>query len=133
MFGLSHPSRALTFTLVILAVGFVWGALSANVPALRNARSLPYLANNWAVALPVFVFWVGLGYLFAVRYLHLEGGGAGQGLRLGLLFASAAFLFDVVVVAGFVGQGLKHFSQPILWIAYSLLILLPLLVGRTTS
>jgi hypothetical protein len=69
VFGLSNPSRALSFTLVFLAVGFVWGGLSANTPALSNARSLPFLANNWGVALPVFTVWVGLGFLLATQCL----------------------------------------------------------------
>ena len=34
----------------LVAVGFVWGALSANVNALRSARPIPYFVHNWAVA-----------------------------------------------------------------------------------
>jgi hypothetical protein len=129
-FGLSNPRRAIAYALLLLGAGFVWAALAANVPLLRNARSIPLLARNWAIALPVFLLWTVSSYVLARRYLTLSGGGGAEGLRLGLVFAAAAFLFDAVVVAGFVGQGWRHFEQPILWIAYGLLAGIPFLVGR---
>jgi hypothetical protein len=33
-----------------------------------------------------------------------------------LVFLAAAVLFDVVIVAAIVGEGLRHFAQLILWI-----------------
>jgi len=133
LFGLAHPGRAIGYTSIFLAAGFVWGALAANVPALRDARGIPHLARNRAVALPVFALWVGLSCVLARRYLELSGRGAGEGLRLGILFGVAAFLFDVVVVAWLVGQGRRHFAQPLLWITYALLLLIPWLVGRSMA
>ena len=129
LFGLSSPGRAITYTLLFLAVGFVWGAVAANVKVLRNARSIPYLAHNWAVAFPVFSLWIVLSYVLSRHYLELTGGGAREGLPLGILFAVAAFLFDAIIVAGILHQGRRHFAQPILWIAYALLVLIPWLVG----
>lgn len=133
LFGLTHPGKAIGYTSIFLAAGFVWGALAANVPALRNARGIPLLARNWALALPVFVLWVGLSYFLARRYLELSGGGAGEGFRLGILFATAALLFDVVVVAWLVGQGRRHFAQPLLWITYLLLLLIPWFIGTSMA
>lgn len=129
--GFISPGRAVAYTLILLAVGFVWGAVAANVKTLRDARSIPYLAHNWAVALPVFTLWVVLSYVLARSYLEFTGGGAAEGLRLGILFAVAAILFDAIVIAGIVGQGWRHFAQPILWLCYALLVLIPWLVGRS--
>lgn len=131
--GFARPGRAIAYTLILLASGFVWGAVAANVKTLREARGIPYLACNWAVALPVFTLWVGLSYVLSRSYLAITGGGAAEGLRLGTLFAVAAFLFDAVVVAGIVGQGLRHFAQPILWLSYALLVFIPWLVGRSVG
>lgn len=128
--GLSHPGRAIGYALIMLGVGFIWGAIAANVPALRNARGIPHLANNGAVALPVFVAWVGLSYFLAQRYLEFSGGGPAEGLRLGVVFAAAGLLFDAIVIAGIIGKGLAHFKQPILWIAYALVLVIPWLVAR---
>jgi hypothetical protein len=125
-----HPGGAVAYALMMLGAGFIWGAVAANVPAFRDARGIPFLANNWAIAVPVFMLWVSLSYIFARRYLQTWGGGPAEGLRLGAMFALAGLLFDAVVVAGIIGQGVKHFKQPILWIAYALVLLIPWFVAR---
>lgn len=127
----SHPGRALAYAVIMLAAGFLWGAVAANVPSLRGVRGIPYLANNWAIALPVFTLWVGTCFLLSRRYLQLFGGGPTEGLRLGAVFALAGLVFDAVFVAGLIGQGLRHFKQPVLWVAYALLLLIPWFIART--
>jgi hypothetical protein len=119
------------YALVLLAVGFVWGAVSANVAALRTALPIPHFAHNRAVAVPILVAWCALAYLLARRYFARTGAAASEGLRLGAVFVAAAFAFDLVIVAGIVGEGWRHFGQPVLWLAYVLLAAIPWFVGRT--
>lgn len=130
-FGLQSPGRALAYTFVILAAGFVWGAIAANVPVIRSARPLPYVAHNWAVALPIFATWVMLSHVLARDYLRRTGGGTAEGLRLGILFAISAILNDLIVIAWIIGVGWKHFEQPLLWVTYGLLMVIPWQAGRT--
>ena len=129
---LRSPARAAGHALVLLAVGLVWGAVSANVAALRSAPPIPHFAHNAAVALPILVAWSALAYVLARRYFARSGAAASEGLRLGVVFAGAALAFDLVVVAGIVGEGWRHFEQPVLWLAYALLVTIPWLVGRRT-
>lgn len=131
--GLRSPGRALGYALILLSVSLAWGAVSANVAGLRRARPIPHFARNRAVAVPILMAWTALAYVLARRYIALSGGGGTEGLSLGLVFAGAAFLFDLVVVAGIVGEGRRHFEQPVLWIAYALLVVVPWLVGRTAG
>jgi len=126
----SHPGHACGYAALMLLGGFVWGAIASNVASLRNARGIPFLANNWAIALPVFTLWIGACIILSRRYLQLSGGGPAEGLRLGAIFALAGLLFDAVFIAGIIGQGWRHFKQPILWIAYALLLLIPWLFAR---
>jgi len=126
----SHPGRAIGYAAIMLAAGFVWGAIAANVPSLRNVRGIHFFANNWAIAVPVFALWVGTSFILSRRYLQLCGGGPAEGLRLGAMFALAGLLFDAVFVAGLIGQGLGHFKQPILWITYAVLAVIPWLLAR---
>jgi len=42
-----------------------------------------------------------------------------------------AFVFDLVIVAGIVGEGWRHFAQAVLWLAYVLLATIPWFVGHT--
>ena len=128
---LRSPGRAVGYAFVLLTVGFIWGALSANIAALRSAPPIPYFAHNAAVAIPILLAWAVLAYVLARRYFALTGAGASDGLPLGIVFAAAAFVFDLVVVAGLVGEGWRHFRQPVLWLAYALLLGIPWLVGRT--
>ena len=128
--GLRSPGRALGYALILLSVSFAWGAISANVAVLRLARPIPHFARNRAVAIPILLAWIALAYVLSRRYLALTGGGGAEGVWLGLVFAGAAFLFDLVVVAGMVGEGRRHFEQPVLWLGYALLVVLPWLVGR---
>jgi hypothetical protein len=127
---LRSPARALGYALVLLTVGFVWGAVSANVAVLRTAPPIPHFAHNGAVALPILLAWSTLAYVLARRYFTHTDAAATEGLRLGALFAAAALAFDLVVVAGIVGEGWRHFEQPVLWLAYVLLVAIPWLVGR---
>ena len=131
--GLRSPGRALGYALILLIVSFAWGALSANVSALRLARPIPHFARNRAVAVPILLAWVALAYVLSRHYLALTGGGGMEGTCLGLVFAGAAFLFDLVVVAGIVGEGRRHFEQPVLWVGYALLVIVPWLVGRAAN
>jgi len=103
----------------------VWGAFSANVRTLRSSRPIPHFAHNWAVAVPILVVWILLAYVLARRYFMLTGAREEEGLFLGLVFAASAFLFDLIVVAGIVGEGCRHFRQPVLWVAYALLLVIP--------
>ena len=131
--GLRSPGRALGYALILIGVSFAWGAISANVTALRLARPIPRFARNRAIAIPILLAWTALAYLLAHRYLAATGGGATDGLSLGLVFAGVAFAFDLIVIAGIVGAGRRHFEQPVLWLAYVLLIAVPWLVGRAAG
>ena len=127
---LRSPVRAVGYAFAILTVGFIWGGLSANVAALRTAPGVPHFAHNGAVALPILVAWSTLAYVLARRYFVHTGAAGAEGLRLGAVFAASAFVFDLVVIAGIVGEGWRHFEQPVLWLAYALLVTIPWLVGR---
>lgn len=83
--------------------------------------------------MPILIAWTALAYVLARHYLSVTAGGAAEGLRLGIVFAAAAFLFDLVVVAGIVGEGRRHFAQPILWLGYAFLISVPWVAGYAVA
>ncbi len=129
-FGLQDPSRAFRYVLVLLGVTFAWGALSANVAWLRSARPIAGFARNRAVALPVLGAWIVLAFTLSRKYMQAVGGGSAEGLRLGVVLAGTALLFDLIVVAGLARQGLQHFRQTAVWLGYAVLIAVPWLVAR---
>lgn len=128
---LHDPVRAIGYALLLLVVAFIWAAFVAATPRLRAVRGLPFVVHNPVVALPILVAWAALAFVCARHYLAASPAPASEGLTLGIVFLGAAVLFDVVIVAGIVGQGLRHFAQLVLWIGYATLLFVPWWIGRT--
>jgi hypothetical protein len=126
---LHSPGIAILYAFLLLVVAFIWAGFVANMPRLRNVRGIPFVIHNPVVALPILFAWAMMAFLFARRYLAAAPDPASEGFTLGLVFLGAAVLFDAVIVAGIVGQGLRHFTQLVLWIGYAVLLLIPWWVG----
>jgi hypothetical protein len=130
---LHNVGSALLYTFALLFVAFVWAGFVANVPRLRDVNGIPGVVHNPVVALPILAAWTAMAYVLARRYLSGASDPAVEGLTLGLVFLAGAALFDIVVVAGIVGEGVRHFGQLVLWIGYAVLVLVPWLVGRSIA
>lgn len=130
---LHSPGTAILYAFLLLVVAFVWAGFVANVPRLRNVRGIPFIIHNPVVALPILFAWAVMAVVLARRYLTAAPDPASEGLTLGLVFLGAAAAFDIVVVAGIVGEGLRHFTQLVLWIGYALLLMIPWWVGISIS
>ena len=128
--ALHDPGEALIYVLLLLVVTFIWAGFVANVPRLRDVRGIPYIVHNPVVSLPILFAWAGMAFVFARRDLATAADPVNEGITLGLVFLGGAVVFDVVVVAGFVGQGLQHFAQIVLWIGYAVLLFIPWWVGH---
>ena len=90
-------------------------ALRVPFRILRTIGLLPFLFSSYGYCSPTS---------------SPAGAREEDGLFLGLVFAASAFLVDLIVVAGIVGEGRRHFRQPVLWVAYALLLVIPWLVGH---
>lgn len=128
---LHSPGMAISYAILLLVVAFIWAGFVANVPRLRDVHGIPFVVHNPVVALPILFAWAAMAVVFARRYLSSAPDPVGEGIALGLVFLGAAVAFDVVIIAGIVGQGLRHFAQLILWIGYAVLVLIPWWVGLT--
>jgi len=128
--ALHDPGEALIYVLLLLVVTFIWAGFVANVPRLRDVRGIPYIVHNPVVSLPILFAWAGMAFVFARRFLATAADPVNEGITLGLVFLGGAVVFDVVVVAGIVGQGLRHFAQIVLWIGYAVLLFIPWWVGH---
>jgi hypothetical protein len=129
--NLHRPVTAVAYALVIVAVTFVWAGFVANVPALRDVGGVPLIVHNPVVALPILGAWTVLSVMLARHYLTGAPNPSAEGITLGLVFVAAAAVFDAVVVAGIVGEGLRHFAQLVVWVGYAVLVLAPWWVGRS--
>jgi hypothetical protein len=58
-----------------------------------------------------------LTHVLARRYFALTGAATSEGLRPGAMFAAGLSCSTLVIVAGIVGEGWRHFGQPVRWLA----------------
>jgi hypothetical protein len=123
------PVRALSYALLFWVVLVPWAAYVATTPALAQVPGIPLIANNYIISLPTLLVWSIMAFLLARHYLRTARHKPIEGLKLGLTFAVISFVLDLVVIAGLVGVGSRHFAQLVVWIGYLALIIIPWWVG----
>jgi hypothetical protein len=124
------PIKAILYAVLLWITGFVWGSVVFMTPSL-HARPIPYISSNPAISFPILLVWLALSYLLAMNYLKAAADKAGEGLKLGLTFTLVNALLDLLVLVILLKAGLGYFVSLTVWIAYTMLIVVPLLTGRS--
>ena len=125
------PLRAFAYAVLIWVVGFIWGSIVFMTPALRSTPPIPYVSSNPAISFPIILLWTVLTWLLAKSYLKAAPEKAQEGLRLGLVFVLVNFVLDLVVLVFLLKTGFKYFVSASVWFAYTSLVVIPWLTGRT--
>lgn len=123
--------KALGLAILIWIIGFVWGSIVFMTPALRNVAPIPYISGNPAISFPILLIWLLVTWLLARNYLRGLTNRAAEGLKLGLVFAGVNFILDLLVLVFLLNTGVSYFASATVWLAYSLLLLIPWLTGRS--
>ena len=126
-----RTGRALAYAILIWIVGFIWGSVVFMTPALKNIPPIPYVSRYPAISFPVLIIWVLLAYLLARSYLKTTSDKANEGLKLGLLFAVANLLLDLLILVVLFKNGFGYFASLTVWLAYFILLIVPCLVRRS--
>jgi hypothetical protein len=100
-------------------------------PALKNVAPIPYISRNPAISFPILLMWLVVTYLLAKNYLAAVTSPAAEGLKLGLVFCEVNFLLDLIVLVFLLKTGVGYFASATVWLAYSMLLLIPWLTGRS--
>ena len=125
------PLRAFAYAVLIWVVGFIWGSIVFMTPALRSTPPIPYVSSNPAISFPIILLWTVLTLLLAKSYLKATSEKEQEGLRLGLVFVLVNFALDLVVLVFLLQTGFKYFVSASVWFAYTNLVVIPWLTGRT--
>lgn len=123
--------KALGFAILIWIIGFVWGSIVFMTPALKSVAPIPYISRNPAISFPILLMWLVVTYLLAKNYLATVTGPADEGLKLGILFSVVNFVLDLIVLVLLLKTGVAYFASATVWLAYSMLLLIPWLTGRS--
>jgi hypothetical protein len=125
------PLRAFAYALLIWVVGFIWGSIVFMTPALGSTPPIPYVSSNPAISFPIILLWTVLTWLLAKSYLKAAPEREQEGLRLGLTFVLVNFVLDLIVLVFLLQAGFKYFVSASVWFAYTSLVVIPWLAGRT--
>ncbi len=123
--------RALIYAILIWIVGFMWGVVVFMTPALKGLPSIPYVSRYPAISFPVLIIWILLTYLLSRSYLRSATDKASEGLKLGAMFALVNFVLDLLVLVLLFKTGFGYFASLTVWLAYSILVIVPCFVGRS--
>jgi predicted acyltransferase len=101
--------KALGLGILIWIVGFVWGSIVFMTPALKATPMIPYVSANPAISFPILLVWIPLTYLFARVCLWRSPNPTAEGLRIGIMFAAANFVLDLLMLVWLLRAGFGYF------------------------
>jgi len=125
--------KAIAYGVVIWLIGFIWGSIVFMTPSLKKTPPIPYVSSNPAISFPIIALWIPLTYLLARQFLKNSRTPEGDGMKLGLAFATVNFVLDVIVLVVLLKAGISYFAAASIWLAYAMLFVIPCLTGRSLA
>lgn len=123
--------KGVGFAILIWIAGFVWGSVVFMTPALKATPPIPCISRNPAISFPILLIWIPLVYFLARAHLSKVNEPDREGLKLGLIFAATNLVLDTLVLIVLLKAGAGYFASATVWLAYSLLLIIPWLTGRS--
>jgi len=123
--------KAITYAILIWAIGFVWGSIVFMTPALKNVASIPDVSANPAISFPILLIWLLVTPVLARSYLKAADDKANEGLKLGVTFSVVNVVLDFLVLVLLLGAGFGYFVSLTVWAGYAMLLIIPWMVGRS--
>jgi hypothetical protein len=99
------------------------------IPFLREIQPIPYVSSNPAISLPILILWIFLAAKLTRSYFSRVSPLNHEALKLGLTFLVVNIVLDVLVIVIAFGNGLQFYLALTVWLAYAILIVVPLSVG----
>lgn len=125
------PIKAILFAVLLWITGFIWGSIVFMTPALKAVRPIPYISSNPAISFPILIGWIFLCWILVKNYLKDTDNKPAEGLKFGIVLAVVNFILDLVVLVILLKAGWGYFASASVLLAYTLLIVIPLMVGRS--
>jgi len=117
--------RAAAHAVLIWVIGFFWGMVVFMTPPLKNIPSVPFVSKFPAVTVPLLVAYLFLIPYLAKKYLAKAADRKAEAWKYGIVLLLISAILDVlIIVVAFKGH--DYFSYLSIWVAYALLLFLPL-------
>lgn len=114
-------------------VGFIWGSIVFMTPSLKSVPAIPYISSNPVISFPIIALWLPLAYLLARNFLKNSRTPEADAIKLGLAFSEVNFILDIIVLVVLLKAGVGYFAAATVWLAYSMLFVIPWLTGRSLA
>jgi len=124
--------KAIGYAVLIWVMGFAWGSIVFMNPSM-HVSPIPYVSTNPAISLPILVIWFLLTYVLARNFLKDSTNPEAFGRKLGLIFSEVNFILDLIVLVFLLKAGIGYFAALSIWVAYTMLFLMPWLIGRSLA
>ena len=125
------PVKAILFAILLWITGFIWGSIVFMTPALKAVQPIPYISSNPAISFPILIGWIILCWILAKNYLKQADDKPAEGLKFGVTLTVTNFILDLVVLVILLKAGWGYFASASVLLAYTLLIVIPWLAGRS--
>lgn len=127
-----HPRRAIALGFALWLLGMAVGGVVFAFPALRNVSPIPYVSANPFITLPILTLWAVATWTGTRRAVHRSRDAKAEGVRFGMTLLVINVAMDLLVVVFMLRRGLEFYSFLGPWVAYLVLIGVPVLLGRMT-
>jgi hypothetical protein len=107
----------------------VWGMLVFMTPPLKNIPSVPFVSKFPAISLPLLITYVFLIYFLSKRYLAAAVDKSAEAWKYGIGLVVISIVLDTLVIV-VVFKSHDYFSYLSIWIAYALLLFVPVVAAR---
>ena len=98
-------------------------------PALKNIPSVPFVSKFPAISLPLIVIYIFLIYFLARRCLAGAVDKRSEAWKYGISLVVISIILDTLVIV-VVFKSHDYFSYLSIWIAYALLLFVPVVAAR---
>ncbi|MEQ1763529.1 MAG: hypothetical protein ABL984_10335 [Pyrinomonadaceae bacterium] len=126
-----NAGKTIGYGMLIWLIGFFWGSVVFMTPALNGISPIPYVSRNPAISFPILLIWLFLTTFLARRILRSASEPATAGIKLGTIFVAVNVLLDLLILVLAFNAGLGFFASITVWIAYAILLLIPIFMGRS--
>ena len=126
-----NTGKALIYAVLLWVIGFIWGSIVFMTPALKSVSAIPYVSRNPAISFPILIIWLAVTNLLAKSFLKTSDDKVSAGLKLGILFSVVNLILDLLVLVFLLKAGFTYFISLTVWLAYSMLLTVPWLVGHS--
>ncbi|SES75481.1 hypothetical protein SAMN04488587_0809 [Methanococcoides vulcani] len=123
-----RPLKAIGYSLLIWAIGFVCGTVVFMTPALSEIPSIEYVSKMPAISVPLLIASLIVIPYLSKRYLENAVDKIAEATVLGVIFLVINVLLDLLMYLTIYDQ--DYYTYISIWISYAFILILPMYTGK---